>query len=120
MIGHMGGSADLAYHTSVLERGVFIAFDRLGLDVIVSDSLRIACIVGLIGIGFARRIMLSHDYVPFFIGQDSAQIAAVRAVQPNWHYAHVLENVIPSLREAGVPESIRDTIMINNPRRLFA
>lgn len=30
-IGHMGGSTDLQYRVSVLEKGVCIAFDRPGL-----------------------------------------------------------------------------------------
>ncbi|MEE8470767.1 MAG: phosphotriesterase-related protein, partial [Dehalococcoidia bacterium] len=32
MIGHIGGNANLEYHTSILDKGVYIAFDRLGID----------------------------------------------------------------------------------------
>lgn len=119
-IGHMDGSADLKYHTSVLERGVCIAFDRLGLDVLFPDSLKTACIIGLLGIGFASRIMLSHDYVSCWPGQTPAEAEATKAVLPNWSFTHVFRNIIPALKEAGVSEDDIHTMMVDNPRRLFA
>ena len=69
MIGHIGGNANLQYHISVLEQGVYIAFDRLGIDFLFPDTLRKACIIGLLGIGYANRIMLSHDYAPYWLGR---------------------------------------------------
>ena len=119
-IGHMDGNSDLEYHTSVLERGVYIAFDRLGLDVLFPDSLKTACIIGLLGIGFASRIMLSHDYVSCWPGQTPAETEATKAVLPNWSFTHVFRNIIPALKEAGVSDDKIHTMMVDNPRRLFA
>ena len=33
------------------------------------DSVRKACIIGLLGINYANRIMLSHGYVPHLLGR---------------------------------------------------
>ncbi len=34
MIGHVSNSKDIEYHKAILAKGVYIAFDRLGLDFI--------------------------------------------------------------------------------------
>ena len=74
MIGHMGGSTDLDYHLRTLEQGVYIAFDRFGLQGLVGcpmDDRRIACIAGLISAGYVEKIMLSHDVILHF-GETNA------------------------------------------------
>jgi phosphotriesterase-related protein len=112
LIGHMDGSADMNYHVAVLERGVFIAFDKLGMENFPSDlrdTVRKACIIGLIGIGHAGRIMLSHDSICCWLGEPFVTT----------YPTHVFENIIPSLQAAGVRDKDIHTIMIENPRRLF-
>ena len=117
MVGHCGGSADLKYHVAILEKGVYVAFDRLGLDVAQPDLLRKACIIGLIGIGYANRIMLAHDTVVQFLGRPGWQ--DVSLVLPNWVPTHVFKHIIPTLKEAGVTGDKIDMMMVENPRRLF-
>jgi phosphotriesterase-related protein len=118
MVGHSCGSADLKYHLAILEKGVYIAFDRLGLDVLLPDSLRKACIIGLIGIGYANRIILSHDSVVRMLGRPVQDMIAM--ILPNWVPTHVFNNIIPALREAGVSADKINTMMVENPRRLFS
>ena len=120
MIGHIGGNANLQYHTSVLEKGVYIAFDRLGIDFLFPDTLRKACIIGLLGIGYANQIMLSHDYCPYWLSRPFELPDFVRGLMANWSYAHVFKNIIPALKEAGVSDDKINTMMVDNPRRLFA
>ncbi len=124
VIGHIGGNANLQYHTSVLEKGVYIAFDRLGLDFVFPDNLRKACIIGLVGIGYADRIMLSHDYCGdlsvCWLDRPVELPDFATPVIANWSYAHVFKNIIPALKEAGVSDDKIDTMMVQNPRRLFA
>ena len=119
MIGHAGGSVDLKYHTAILEKGVYLAFDRLGIDMppAMSDALRMACIIGLIGIGYANRLMMSHDSIVRWLGRPMEIVALI---MPNWHPRHVFKDIIPALKEAGVTDDKIDMIMIDNPRRLFA
>jgi len=120
MIGHIGGNANLQYHTSVLEKGVYIAFDRLGIDFLFPDTLRKACIIGLVGIGYANRIMLSHDYSPYWLSRPFELPDFARGLIANWSYTHVFKNIIPALKEAGVSDDKINAMMVDNPRRLFA
>ena len=120
MIGHIGGNANLQYHISVLEQGVYIAFDRLGIEFLFPDTLRKACIIGLLGIGYANRIMLSHDYAPYWLGRPSELPDFVKPLLANWSYAHVFKNIIPALKQAGVSDDNIHTMMVDNPRQLFA
>lgn len=119
VIGHMCGNADLNYHISVLEKGVNIAFDRLGIDIVFPDKLRKACLIALIGIGHADRIMLSQDCFAYQLGRPFEFSDAAKPFLANWSYVHVFNNIIPALREAGVSEDKINTLMVKNPRRLF-
>lgn len=119
VIGHIGGNANLQYHTSVLEKGAYIAFDRLGIDIMFPDSLRKACIIGLLGIGYAERIMLSHDYAPYWVGRTTGMAEIAKALMANWSYSHVFKNIVPALREAGVSDQKIESMLVGNPRRLF-
>lgn len=118
MIGHAGGNGDMKYHTSILDKGVYLSFDRIGLDLPpeMSDRWTLSCIIGLIGIGFANRLMMSHDSIVTWLGRPMAFLAQV---QPNWHPRRVFKDMIPALREAGVTEEKIKTILQDNPRRLF-
>ena len=120
MIGHIGGNANLQYHISILEKGAYIAFDRLGIEFMAPDALRKACIIGLIGIGYANRIMLSHDYCPYWLSRPFELPDFVKGLLANWNYSHVFKNIIPALKEAGVTDENINTMIVKNPRRLFA
>ena len=37
----------------------------------------------------------------------------------NWSYGHVFKDIIPALKEAGVTDDKINTMMVDNPRRLF-
>jgi phosphotriesterase-related protein len=119
VIGHMCGNSDLNYHVSVLEKGVNIAFDRLGIDVLFPDRLRKACLIGLIGTGYADRIMLSQDCWAYRTGRPFEFANDTRQLVANWSYVHVFNNIIPALKDAGVSQDKIDTLMVENPKRLF-
>jgi phosphotriesterase-related protein len=40
-------------------------------------------------------------------------------VAPNWHYEHVLSDVVPALLERGTGHDQIDAMLIDNPRRYF-
>ena len=68
----MCGSTNLDYHLRTSETGVYIAFDRIGIQGMVGapmDSERVKTIVALVKQGYADRIMLSHDTVNFWLGR---------------------------------------------------
>jgi phosphotriesterase-related protein len=119
MIGHMCDSSNIDYHKSVLEKGTFIAFDRFGLDALVPDATRKDCIIKLVELGYADRIMLSHDYVPYFCGRTNKLPDFTKDLIPDWSFTHVLKNIIPGLKDAGLSDETVNTIMVDNPRRLL-
>ena len=117
VVGHSCGSSDLAYHFKMLDRGAYIGFDRLGLDLLHPDRERLAALIGLVGSGFERQIVLSHDTVWCWRGRAPTLPAHVLA---NWEPTHLFKRVLPRLREAGVPEAKIRTMLVDNPRRYFA
>jgi len=118
VIGHSCGSADLRYHTDLLDRGAYLGFDRFGLELLHPDRLRLAALIGLLGIGFERQIVLSHDTVWCWRGRALA--LPVETLAPNWDPRHVLLHIVPALRDAGVSQAKIDAMLIDNPRRYFS
>jgi phosphotriesterase-related protein len=117
IVGHSCGSADLRYHVDMLDRGCTLGFDRFGLEILQPDRLRTAALIGLLGIGFEKQIVLSHDTVWCWRGRP---LPVPESVVPNWKPTHVFKNIVPSLREAGVSQAKIDAMLIDNPRRFFS
>jgi phosphotriesterase-related protein len=118
MIGHICGNTDMAYHLRTLEQGVYIGFDRFGIEGIVgtpTDRHRMACLVGLVGMGYADRILLSHDYVAFWLGR-----AGMASLAAGTEPTHLFDNILPALRLAGVTDGQIRTMMVDNPRRFLS
>ena len=45
---------------------------------------------------------------------------AMLEVLPNWRSNHIFKEILPKLRAGGLSEEQIDTILVDNPRRLFA
>lgn len=122
MVGHMDGNTDVSYHMATLAHGVNIAFDRFGIQVLVGapmDRERETCLIGLLGMGYEDRIMLSHDTVNLWLGRPLVMPDEVVTLLENWHPTHLFENVVPVLQEAGISDERIDAIFTENPKRLF-
>ena len=39
---------------------------------------------------------------------------------PNWRYLHISDDVLPALKERGVTDEQITTMMVDNPRNIFA
>jgi len=117
VVGHSCGSSNLAYHLSMLDRGAYLGFDRFGLEILHPDRERIASLIGLLGLGFERQIVLSHDTVWCWRGRPPVLPAEI---VPDWQPTHVFRKVVPRLRDAGVPDEKIRTMLVDNPRRYFA
>ncbi len=117
IIGHSCGSADLRYHVDLLDRGCFLGFDRFGLEIFQPDRLRLAALIGLVGIGFHRQIVLSHDSVWCWLGRP---LPVPESLLPHWKPTHLFTEIVPRLRDAGVSQDKIDTMLIANPRRFFS
>jgi phosphotriesterase-related protein len=117
IIGHSGDTEDLDYLQRLLDAGSYLGMDRFGLDGILTFEKRVATVAALVHRGYASRMVLSHD--------TSCHTQNVpdeyRAEHwPNWRYQHIVDDVIPALLDVGVTSADIDTMLVHNPREIFA
>lgn len=113
-VGHCSDSADLNYHVSMLQRGAYIGFDRLGLETWVDDKTKIGIIAALVGMGFTSQIVFSHDNVGCLHGMKIGPFDHAKR-----RFTYLLEEFIPELKRCGVTTNDIDQILVANPRRYF-
>jgi phosphotriesterase-related protein len=119
IIGHSCGASDLAYHTAMLDRGCILGFDRFGLDFLHPDKLRLAALIGLLGVGYENQLVLSHDTVACWLGRGLDMTPETARLVANWTPTHVFKNIVPALKRAGVGDAKIRTMLVENPRRYF-
>ena len=119
VIGHMCGNSSMEYQMSVIDKGVFVGFDRWGIDFLYPDNLRRATILGLLGLGFADRIVLSQDCNAKILGRPFVMPDFIQALIADWSYTHIFKNIIPKLKQAGVTEAQVNQMLIENPKKIF-
>jgi phosphotriesterase-related protein len=116
IIGHSGDSDDVDYLRRLIDRGSYIGMDRFGVDLFLATDRRVATVARLCDMGYAEKMVLSHDAACYF---DWADETLLKQTLPNWHYNHIPDDVIPALREAGVSDEQIRTMTVDNPRRIF-
>jgi len=117
VVGHSCGASDVSYHLRMLDRGAFLGFDRFGLELLHPDRERLAVLIGLLGLGFERQLVLSHDTVWCWRGRGPTLPPETLT---HWEPTYVLRTIVPRLRAAGVAEEKIETMLVANPRRYFA
>ena len=116
VIGHSGDTNDLDYLEAVMARGSFLGMDRFGIDTFLPFEERVATVAALCARGCADRLVLSHDAACY---NDQLPWDLIPTVMPNWHYLHIMRDVVPALRERGVTDAQITTMLVDNPRRVF-
>jgi phosphotriesterase-related protein len=116
IIGHSGDSEDTKYLSKLCDRGSYIGMDRFGIDIFLETPKRVATIKKLCDMGYAEKIVLSHDASCYFAWVDPP---LRERLIPNWHFNHIPDDVIPALLEAGVTSEQVDAMTVQNPRRVF-
>ena len=94
VIGHSGDSEDIAYLRKLCDRGSYIGMDRFGVDVYLPTPNRVATIAKMCELGYAEKMVLSHDASCYFGWVDPP---LREKVVPNWHFNHIPDDVIPAL-----------------------
>jgi len=116
IIGHSGDTTDIEYLKKLMSTGSYIGMDRFGIDVLLPFEDRVATVAKLCELGYAEKMVLSQDANCFM---DALPEAAVPVVLPNWHYLHIHNDVIPALKERGVTDAQINTMLVDNPRKIF-
>ena len=119
ILGHLNPVAgDLAYLRSLLDRGVYGAFDLFGFDHSLlalgryppSDYDVVAAIHQLIQDGYGDRLLVSQD-------------VGVRTRLHRfggWGYDHILRHVVPLMRAQGMRDENVRRLLVDNPRNVLA
>jgi Predicted metal-dependent hydrolase with the TIM-barrel fold len=122
MIGHMCGNTDIQYAAKVLDQGVYIGFDRFGLENFLGaprDIDREALAVALIALGYGDKIMFSHDTVNVMLGRPVNFPPGLAETMANAHIARIPEVILPGLKKMGVTDAQIEQIMVKNPGNIF-
>jgi phosphotriesterase-related protein len=114
VIGH-SHTTNLDYLRRLMDRGSYIGLDQFGYEHISQDR-GVDLLIALCQEGRAEQIVLSHDCPCFsdcfgtFFGQGTT---------PPKTYAYVHREILPRLRNGGVPDEAIEAMIVKNPRRLF-
>ncbi|MFC1857240.1 phosphotriesterase [Thermodesulfobacteriota bacterium] len=122
-IGHMSDNIDMDYQLRTFEQGVYVSWDRMGLQGLVGcpmDEQRYPVMIDLIKKGYANKMMISHDFVTNWLGRPLILPDEALPLVANWHPTHLFNNIIPTLKNGGVTDEQIKTIIEDNPRRIFA
>jgi phosphotriesterase-related protein len=118
-IGHANGNLDPAYHKYVMDKGAFVAFDRLGIQNgwgLGDERKLYPLIAELIKSGYSDRLLLSQDSVQMWLGKQPE----LPPEMSGWHLCHIVEDVIPPLKCLGVTDSELHQILVENPSKMFS
>jgi phosphotriesterase-related protein len=118
-IAHTGDTDDLDYIERLLDKGIYIGMDRYGLEIFLPTDRRNATVTALLERGYADRMFLSQDFcatLDWYPPEMGRQLMEQGAVK-DWSMTLVHDQVIPTLREAGMTEEQLETMMVENPKR---
>ncbi len=122
-IGHMSDNLDMEYQEKTFKRGVYVAWDRMGLQGLVGcpmDESRYPVMIDLIKKGYGNRLMISHDFILNWLGRPLNLPEQAFPLIANWYPSHLFKNIIPALKKGGITDLQIRTIIEDNPRRFFA
>ena len=98
VIGHSGDTEDLDYLRELMDNGSTIGMDRFGMEHVLPDDRRVATVLRLLELGYAERMVLSHDAAIY----SHVTPPAWRAREaPNWHMATISQPDPPDASRRG-------------------
>ncbi|HET8675277.1 MAG TPA: phosphotriesterase-related protein [Blastocatellia bacterium] len=115
VIGHSGDTTDTDYLEELIANGSYIGMDRFGIDVLLPFEDRVSTVARLCERGHADHMVLSQDAACF----NDWLPANVDQILPRWNFLHIHNDVIPALKERGVTDEQINTMLVDNPRKIF-
>jgi phosphotriesterase-related protein len=116
VIGHSGDTEDLDYLRTLMDEGSTIGMDRFGMEHVLPDAKRVQAVLTLLRLGYADRMVLSHDAAIF----SHVTPPSWRAREaPGWHMETIPRRIVPLLQEGGATDAELDQMLVVNPRRLL-
>jgi phosphotriesterase-related protein len=115
VLGHSGDTADIAHLTELAQHGFILGMDRFGINIETTFESRADTLVELCRRGFAEQMVLSQDASCYIDWIDPN----VLSLLTQWHYLHIVDDVLPYVRDRGVTEDQIDAMLVRTPRRYF-
>ena len=129
LIGHQDQATDPQQLVKLAEGGTFVGVDRVGYDVLAPDDARVELVMAMIEAGKGDRLCLSQDHMcclrsprlPYQLpeGMDSEQILGMLNDRLHERRDFIFTGLWPALEAAGLDRGTFDSILTDNPRRLF-
>ena len=92
VIGHSGDTDDLGYLRALMDAGSTIGMDRFGMEHVLPDERRVRAVRDLVRLGYADRMILSHD-AAFYSHVTPPSWRAANA--PEWHMETLSRRILP-------------------------
>ena len=132
LIGHQDQADDAGQLVKIAERGSFAGVDRVGYEVLAPEDNRVKLVTGMLEAGHKERLCLSQDHmccmrsvkfpypIPPGMEETFDQVEPwVREQMYGRPHDYLFTDFWPKLEAAGVQRSTFDSILTDNPRRLF-
>ncbi len=117
VLGHSGDAVrDPDYLAAMADTGLTLGMDRFGIDHFATFTERSDLVAEMCRRGYAGRMVLAHDTCCYIDWFGPGRLDDLK----DWHYLHVSQDVLPYLREHGVPDSDIDLMLVTNPARILA
>ena len=116
MLAHCGDTTDVDYLEKLAASGALLGMDRFGLDILLPFEERVNIVAAMCDRGHAGQMILSQDANCF---SDWFPPGLEAQVLPNWHFLHVVQDVVPALLQRGVTQEQIDQMLRDNPREFF-
>ena len=118
ILDHMNPSwRDVAYQTSLADRGAYLEYDMMGMTyeyppnkLCPDDSVTVGAIKQLIDDGFLERILMSQDV---FLKSQFRRFGGVG-------FTHIFTSLRTQYERLGIEETSLTTIFSQNPQRVLA
>ena len=115
VLGHSGDSTDCGHLAELADAGFILGMDRFGINLATTFEARADTLVEMCRRGYAGQMVLSQDASCYIDWIDPNVLAFL----PQWHYLHIMDEVLPYARERGVTDEHVDAMLTGNPRRFF-
>jgi phosphotriesterase-related protein len=100
-----------------MDNGSTIGMDRFGMAHVLPDDRRVAVVLELLRLGYADRMVLSHDAAVF----SRVTPPSWRAEHaPHWHFETIPTRILPMLVAGGASPEDLHAMTVLNPARLLA
>jgi len=117
VLGHSGDAVNNPdYLSEMADTGLTLGMDRFGIDHFATFRQRSDLVAEMCRRGYAGRMVLAHDTCCYIDWFGPGTLDDLK----NWHYLHVSQDVLPYLREHGVPDSDIDAMLVTNPVHVLA